>query len=100
MSVVVLTACNMKSMRVVEGCFFALMHLLKMKKIREEREAEREIGERLMEELGLVSWSGDFYFDYCGIRWMIEGRWGLDHPSNDPSGIFWSNPNAIYDIYD
>ncbi|KAK0073214.1 hypothetical protein PV326_013634 [Microctonus aethiopoides] len=71
-----------------------------MKKIREEREAEREIGERLMEELGLVSWSGDFYFDYCGIRWMIEGRWGLDHPSNDPSGIFWSNPNAIYDIYD
>ncbi|KAK0169326.1 hypothetical protein PV328_012200, partial [Microctonus aethiopoides] len=71
-----------------------------MERIRKDRKAKRDEGGKLMKELGLVSWSGDIYFDYCGLRWMMEGKWGLDHPSSDPSGVFWSQPNIIYDIYD
>ncbi|KAK0074837.1 hypothetical protein PV326_012132, partial [Microctonus aethiopoides] len=36
------------------------------------------------EELGTCERSGDVYFDYCGICWMMEGKWGMDHPSGDP----------------
>ncbi|KAK0076538.1 hypothetical protein PV325_005228 [Microctonus aethiopoides] len=52
------------------------------------------------EELGTCERSGDVYFDYCGICWMMEGKWGMDHPSGDPFGVFWENSSAIYDIYD
>lgn len=71
-----------------------------MERIRRERKAEREIGGKLVKELGIISWSGDFYFDYCGIRWMNDGRWGMNHPSDDPSGAFWSDSGAIYNFYD
>ncbi|KAK0076690.1 hypothetical protein PV326_010586, partial [Microctonus aethiopoides] len=78
----------------------AYICIRKMEKIREERKKERETGEKLSKELGNVAWAGDFYFDYCGIRWMTEGRWGMDHPSGDPTGLIWSNPGEIYDYYD
>ncbi|KAK0157289.1 hypothetical protein PV328_011047 [Microctonus aethiopoides] len=72
----------------------------KMEKIREERKKEREAGEKLSKELGNIAWAGNFYFDYCGIRWMTEGRWGMDHPSGDPTGLIWSRPGEIYNYYD
>ncbi|KAK0156823.1 hypothetical protein PV327_011590, partial [Microctonus hyperodae] len=47
------------------------------------RKALRKLGGMLMEDLGYSVWDHDYYYDYCGIRWMTEGRWGQYHPCSD-----------------
>ncbi|KAK0072394.1 hypothetical protein PV325_011432 [Microctonus aethiopoides] len=44
---------------------------------REKR--QREAAE-LVKVLGDSSLSGDRFFDYCEILWMLQGKWGRDHP--------------------
>ncbi|XP_057335849.1 uncharacterized protein LOC130674517 [Microplitis mediator] len=38
-------------------------------------------------------------FDYIGIRWMHEGRWGCDHPAADWAHPAWSELPSLEYFY-
>ncbi|XP_074099159.1 uncharacterized protein LOC141527524 [Cotesia typhae] len=40
-------------------------------------------------------------FDYLGLRWMQEGKFGvLDHPTDDWCHPAWAHPEGLLSVYD
>ncbi|KAK0072186.1 hypothetical protein PV325_011756 [Microctonus aethiopoides] len=65
-----------------------------------DKEKRRLDATSLHRELGDTGLNGDWYFDYCGILWMLQGKWGKDHPCEHPGDSFWDVPGAIYSFYE
>ncbi|KAK0070737.1 hypothetical protein PV325_014151, partial [Microctonus aethiopoides] len=41
----------------------------------------------------------DVDFDFAGIRWMSDGRWGENHPCEDLWDPVWEKKGGIYRLY-
>ncbi|KAK0157195.1 hypothetical protein PV328_011763 [Microctonus aethiopoides] len=80
--------------------------LVEQRIIRQKRERKwvREAARRLSEEEDLLvpyNFREEEVYDFFGIRWMMEGNRGLDHPS-DFWGLLGANngSSSILDFYD
>ncbi|KAK0073579.1 hypothetical protein PV325_009533 [Microctonus aethiopoides] len=80
--------------------------LVEQRIIRQKRERKwvREAARRLSEEEDLLvpyNFREEEVYDFFGIRWMMEGNRGLDHPS-DFWGLLGANngSSSIFDFYD
>ncbi|KAK0072869.1 hypothetical protein PV326_014038 [Microctonus aethiopoides] len=70
-----------------------------MRQRRRERQWHREDLQAFEENLRLPIGAEEEDFDFLGIRWMQDGRWGQDHPAINYMPWVTAEMMSIYQFY-